>query len=55
MPHRPARTSEQDTSIGLFSSVFSFVSRELESFVANATGGAAEEVRVRRFYSLETS
>lgn len=34
------RRSASSEGSGIFSSVFSFVSRELESFVTNATGGA---------------
>ena len=41
----PPMASEASSSSGLFSNVFSFVSRELESFVTTATGGEPPKVR----------
>ena len=43
MPPRPCDTPPAP---GLLASAFNFVSRELESFVAAATGGDPEKVRV---------
>ncbi|KAH8117776.1 hypothetical protein DFH11DRAFT_1570632 [Phellopilus nigrolimitatus] len=43
MPPQHPRRSAQDPSSGLLSSVFTFVSRELGSFVNNATGKSPEE------------
>lgn len=37
--------ASQASSSGLFSSVFGFVHREIESFVATATGGDPPKVR----------
>lgn len=44
-PPMPPTTTAPDASTGLFSSVFSFVSREVKSFVNSAAGKSAEEVR----------
>ena len=41
----PSRPREPAPPPGLFASAFSFVSREIESFVAAATGGDVEKVR----------
>jgi hypothetical protein len=43
----PERNPPTPSNSGIFSSVLGYVSREIESFVATATGGAASQPEVR--------
>ena len=47
------RRQSQPQTPGIFSGVFNFVSREIESFVTNATGGAEVSPVLLYFFAEE--